>query len=71
MEIIQIHQPLIKIDDKDIFVESVMFKDLAGFQNEINIRENAGYAKCYLLAVYTQHDPTAGTILWVRRKYVK
>lgn len=71
MEIIQIHQPLIKIDEENILVQSTMFKDLIGFQDEINEREKAGYNKCYLFSIYTQHEPDNHIIYWVRRKYIK
>lgn len=71
MQIIQIHQPIVEIDGKKIPVNSYMFKDLVGFQNDINKYENEGYTKCYLLSVYTQHDPMAGIIYWVRCKFIK
>jgi hypothetical protein len=71
MEIIQVQKPTIIVDDVEIVMISRMFKDLIGFQSEINRKEKLGYTKCYFMSLYTQHEPNLDTIYWLRYKFVK
>lgn len=70
MQIIQINSPMIEIDNKKLPIDSKMYRDLIGFQSEINRMEKAGYTKCYFLSLYTQHEPF-GDIYWVRCRFIK
>ena len=71
MQIIQVTSPIFEINDENLSVYSVMYRDLTGFQSEINRRENAGYTKCYFLSLYTQHEPNGDVIYWIRCRFVK
>jgi hypothetical protein len=71
MQIIQVTSPMVEVNDEKLPVNSAMYKDLVGFQNEIDKRERAGYTKCYFLTLNTQHTSNLDTIYWVRCRFVK
>jgi hypothetical protein len=71
IEIIQVATPKFEYDGKELYVEERMYSNLNQFQDDINEYEQKGATKCFFHTLKTTHEPTLGTIYWVRVKFIK
>jgi hypothetical protein len=73
-----IHTPTIKfeIDGEECTVRCMHFHNdgispFTALENYLKKYEEAGYIKCYLYNMWTQHEPNGIVLLWIRYKCVK
>ena len=71
IEIIQVTTPKFEYDGKELYVEEKMYRNLNQFQDDINDYEQKGATRCFFYTLKTTHEPTLGTIYWIRCKFIK